>query len=95
MGMGRTEKHLKDSPNPQGYWEHGWFAIWHSLQMIFYALLGIVHGICPVLFPFATSSALIRFYDKLVKSRRHDDEILEIQGREYIRAANRHRKASP
>ena len=36
---------------------------------------GIIHGLFPILFPFTTSSWIIRSFAKLVESDRHKEEL--------------------
>ena len=71
--------HPNQGNNPQGYCEHGMFSIWNSTKLIFFGLLGIIHGILPCVFKFSTSSAVIRSFRTLVLSRRHKEEL-----RKYI-----------
>jgi len=68
-------KHPKSTTHPQGYWTHGMFSVVNSIKLVWYALLGIVHGVIPCLFPFNTSSAIIRSFVKLVRSERHKKEL--------------------
>ena len=67
-------EHPHRTKNPQTYWEHGAFSVGNSLLLMFFCLLGIVHGLVPRLFPFSTSGAIIRSFCKLVASERHDEE---------------------
>jgi hypothetical protein len=82
-------KHLADAEKTQTYSQHARFAIWNSLGLIYYGILGVIHGLFPPLFPFDTSSKVIRSYSLLVASRRHNDEILEIQGSAYEKLARK------
>ena len=68
-------EHPNDSENPQGYWEHGLFAVKNSATLLWYCLLGIVHAAFPFVFKFDTSSAIIRSFKKLVLSNRHGPEL--------------------
>ena len=68
-------EHPNGTDNPQGYWAHGKFSVTNSLKGIVYMLAGIVHGILPILFPFTTSSWIIRSFVKLVESERHKEEL--------------------
>ena len=77
-------EHPHSTKNPQTYWAHGAFSISNSVMLIFFALLGIVHGIVPRLFPFSTSSAIIRSFGKLGVSDRHEDEISRILTQDVI-----------
>ena len=70
-------EHPNSTNHPQGYWEHGFFSVINSIKGIWYMILGIVHGIFPLLCPFATSSFIIRSFCKLVLSGRHIGELEE------------------
>ena len=74
-------EHPLSTNNPQGYWCHGFFSVFNSLKGVWYMTLDIVHGLLPILFPFATSSFLIRTFAKLVQENRHQEEM-----RKYITA---------
>ena len=67
--------HPNSTDNPQGYWAHGKFSIINSLKGILYMKAGIIHGLFPILFPFTTSSWIIRSFVKLVESDRHREEL--------------------
>lgn len=71
-------KHCNQTVNPQGYWTHLKFACLNSIYIIYYGILGIIHGIFPFLFKFSTSTAIIKCFKKLVDSRRHHDEIHKV-----------------
>ena len=71
------KEHPESTKNPQGYWEHGLFSVVNSVKGLWYMILGIIHGIIPCLFPFATSSFIIRSFCKLVQSNRHIGELEE------------------
>lgn len=73
--MNPFTKHPSETKNPQGYWKHGTFAFVNSLILIFAGLIGIIHSIFPFLFPFFTSTIVIRSFYKLVRSKRHIDEL--------------------
>ena len=68
-------EHPNDTDNSQGYWAHGKFSVINSLKGIVYMLAGIVHGVFPIIFPFTTSSWIIRSFVKLVESERHKEEL--------------------
>ena len=68
-------EHPNDTDNPQGYWAHGKFSVVNSLKGIAYMLAGIAHGVFPIIFPFTTSSWIIRSFVKLVESERHKEEL--------------------
>ena len=67
--------HPNGTDNPQGYWAHGKFSIINSIKGILYMKAGIIHGLFPILFPFTTSSWIIRSFVKLVESDRHKEEL--------------------
>ena len=79
------QEHPKSGDNPQGYCEHGSFSIWNSSKLIFFGLLGIIHGILPCIFKFSTSSAVIRSFRTLVLSRRHGEELRKYISKEDIK----------
>ena len=66
--------HPHSTRNPQGYFKHALFSVGNSLALMFYCVLGVIHGLVPALFPFSTSSAIIRSFCKLVASERHGEE---------------------
>ena len=68
-------KHPYATNNSQGYWKHGIFSIVNSGSGIKYMLAGVTHGIFPCLFPFSTSSWVIRSFIKVVRSKRHSEEL--------------------
>ena len=82
--MNPFTKHPGETENPQGYWKHGIFAFINSLILIYAGLIGIVHAIFPFLFPFATSTIVIRSFKKLVSSQRHKKELRREGMREYL-----------
>ena len=67
--------HPRATDNPQGYWAHAAFAGRNSLIIIFAGLVGLIHAAFPFLFPFFTSTVVIRSFKKLVDSRRHEPEL--------------------
>ena len=77
-------KHPRSTHNPQSYWAHGAFSIFNSTRGLWYMLVGIIHGIVPCLFPFSTSSFIIRSFKKLVESRRHREELQQILDYKFI-----------
>ncbi len=80
--------HPSSTSNPQGYWEHGLFSVVNSIKGIWYMVLGLIHGIIPMLFPFATSSFIIKSFNKLVLSNRHMGELEENVSKEVIAKLN-------
>jgi hypothetical protein len=80
-----SKDHLNNcGENPQTYTEHGIFAIANSLILIIAGTKGIIHGLLPFLFPFATSTTLIKSFKKLVDSQRHSRELQEIMPEDYL-----------
>lgn len=67
--------HPNDTVNPQGYWRHGVFAFVNSCILLYAGIIGIIHAFFPFLFPFTTSTIVIRSYKKLLDSRRHIAEV--------------------
>lgn len=78
--------HTLDTPNPQNYWVHGWFALTNSLKLIKYGFAGIIHAFFPEIkcFQFYTSSGILRMAKGLEVSRRHDKEIENIWGLDRV-----------
>lgn len=76
-------EHAADTENPQTYWQHGAFAIWNSLRLIWAGIAGVIHGIFPWWFKFYTSTAVIKSFKKLVESRRHKDELEKELGKDF------------
>ena len=68
-------EHPNSTNNPQGYWSHGIFSVGSSVRGLVYMIAGIIHGGCPHVFPFATSSWIIKAFIKLVQSKRHKKEL--------------------
>ena len=68
-------EHPQSTKNPQGYWSHGYFSVTNSLKGLWFMLLGIIHGVFPIVFTFSTSSYLIRSFAKLVQAERHQEEL--------------------
>lgn len=82
--------HPADTANPQTYWQHGAFAIWNSMKLIWAGLAGVIHGIFPPAFPFYTSTRIIQSFKKLVISRRHVDELKREFGDDHVFLENDH-----
>ena len=77
--------HPNEGIAPQSYWTHGKFALLNSIIVVYGGILGIIHAFCPWWFPFATSTIIIKSFDKLIKSRRHVDELKEHLPEDCIR----------
>ncbi len=67
--------HPRSTDNPQGYWTHLIFAGRNSLIIILAGMVGLIHAAFPFLFPFYTSTVIIRSFKKLVNSKRHEPEL--------------------
>jgi len=74
--MNRFTAHCHTTENPQTYWVHGKFAFTNSLMLIWAGIIGCIHAWVPPLFPFYTSTRVIRSYITLANSRRHKEEII-------------------
>ena len=68
-------EHPNSTNSPQGYWSHGIFSVVNSTMGLVYMIAGIIHGVFPYVFPFATSSLIIKAFIKLVQSKRHKKEL--------------------
>jgi len=77
--------HPRDTENPQTYLEHGCFAFKHSAILVFAGILGMIHAILPFLFPFRTSTIVIKSFKKLVDSKRHKEELKKEMPKGYLK----------
>lgn len=68
-------EHPRATGNSQTYWEHGRFAIVNSVKLIYYGILGVIHGIFPFWFKFSTSNFIIKVFKIVVDSGRHTGEL--------------------
>ena len=82
--MNPFTKHPSETKNPQSYWKHGTFAFVNSLILIWAGIIGIIHSIFPFLFPFFTSTIVIRSFNKLVYSKLHIGEINRELPKDFI-----------
>ena len=65
---------LNDRPDrPQNYWEHGRFAMKHSLGLLFAGLAGVVHAIFPWWFKFYSAEQVVKTFKAIESSGRHED----------------------
>lgn len=71
--------HIRDTENPQTYFQHGWFAFRYSIRITVAGVIGIVHAIFPWWFKFYTAEQIIKSYVGVSQSGRHDD-LLEKYG---------------
>ena len=76
--------HPRETRAGQGYWAHGWFALRHSLLLIWAGLAGLVPAVFPWWFPFYTANTVIRVFARLRVSGRHDDSISDVLGDEWL-----------
>ena len=67
--------HPGGTVNPQTYFEHGKFAFINSAILVFAGVVGMIHAFLPFLFPFMTSTIVIKSYQNLVDSGRHEEEL--------------------
>lgn len=77
-------KHIRDTENPQTYWQHGKFAFINSSKVAFAGILGMIHAVFPWWFPFYTSTTVIKSFKKLVDSRRHLAELNTVVPNGYL-----------
>ncbi len=92
---GFSTPHTRDTAKPQTYRQHFKVAFYYSLKMIWYALGGIVHAILPEIkcLQFATSTFLFKAVRFLAYSGRHDDEINEVFGEEWVAFVKKQRES--
>lgn len=76
--------HVRDTENPQTYWQHFKFGFTNSCKLIGAGFVGIIHAFCPWWYPFFTSTVVINSFKKLVDSRRHKAELIAIMPTDYI-----------
>ena len=67
--------HPHATPRPQSYRAHFRVAFGTSMRLMLAGLVGVLHAIVPAFAPFYTSTRVIRVYNELHMSGRHDDEI--------------------
>jgi hypothetical protein len=77
-------EHPNSTDNPQGYWAHCSFGLTNSITLLFFCLLGIIHGILPCVFKFSTSSAIIRSFSALVEAQRHKEEMTKYISKDVL-----------
>ena len=85
-------EHPHSTDHPQSYIKHGLFSIYNSTIGLWYMIAGIIHSIIPYVFPFSTSSYLIRSFKKLVLSKRHTEELQIILDKEFFKELNKQKK---
>jgi len=80
-----SREHLANNgASPQTYSEHAIFAIANSSVLLLAAIKGIIHGLLPFMFPFSTSSTVIKSFKKLIDSGRHRQELNALIPEDYI-----------
>ena len=80
-----SKDHLNNSgASPQTYSEHAIFAIANSSILIVAGIKGVIHGVLPFLFPFSTSSTVIKSFKKLIDSGRHRQELKALIPEDYV-----------
>ena len=77
-------EHPNSTDHPQGYWVHCSFGLTNSITLLFFCLLGIIHGILPCAFKFSTSSAIIRSFRALVGAQRHKEEMTKYISKDVL-----------
>ena len=82
--MSYLTDHIRDTENPQTYWQHFRVAFVNSLKLLYACILGIIHAFFPWWFPFRTSTAIIKSFKILVDTRRHKSELREHLGEGYV-----------
>ena len=85
-------EHPHSTDNPQSYFKHGLFSTVNSAIGLWYMIAEIIHGFVPYVFPFNTSSYLIRSFKKLVLSRRHTEELRKLLDKEFFKELNKQKK---
>lgn len=76
--------HIKDTENPQTYWQHFEVAFFNSCKLLWTSLQGIIHAIFPWWFPFTTSTQIIKSFKILLDTRRHKEELRRIIPEGYL-----------
>ncbi len=59
----KIQQHLKDAN--KSYFEHQRFAFRTSLNCIISAFTALIHGICPALFEYNTSTSIKKLYNEM------------------------------
>lgn len=77
-------EHPRDTENPQTYWQHFWVAFSNSSKLLWASIQGIVHAFFPWIWPFETSTQIIKSMKILMDTKRHKDEISEHLGEGYV-----------
>ena len=74
-------EHLSGTRRPATYRSHFANAAGGSVRLLVAGLAGLCHAVLPSVFPFFTSTEVIRLFRELVASGRHDNELLhELSG---------------
>ena len=73
-----TDHLLCDCPErPQSYWEHGRFAMQHSIMLIVAGLAGVIHAVFPWWFKFYTAEEVVKAFKAIESSGRHEKLLRE------------------
>lgn len=76
--------HIRDTENPQTYWQHFRVAFVNSSKLLWASIQGIVHAFFPWWFPFETSTQVIKSFKILIDTKRHKAELREHLGESYV-----------
>lgn len=69
-----TDHLLHERPErPQSYFQHGRFAMKHSLTLLVAGAAGVVHAIFPWWFKFYTAEKVVQVYTQIDRSGRHEE----------------------
>ena len=69
-----TDHLLHERPEkPQNYWQHGRFAMKHSLTLLVAGAAGVIHAIFPWWFKFYTAEKVVQVYTQIDRSGRHEE----------------------
>jgi len=76
--------HIRDTENPQTYWQHWNVAFFNSFNVFWAGFQGIIHAFCPWWYPFETSTQIIKSFKILADTRRHKAEFRAIIPKGYL-----------
>lgn len=80
--------HIKDTENPQTYKQHFDVAFYNSAKLLWSGIQGMIHAIFPWIWPFKTSTQIIKSVKILIDTSRHKAEFRAIIPIGYLE--NRH-----
>ena len=78
-------RHLRETENPQTYGQHFRIAFFNSLNVFWAGFQGIIHAFIPPIWPFETSTQIIKSFKILIDTKRHKAELRKHLGDGYIR----------